>query len=162
MLRLCLKPPTWSLLRSLSLLQSILHSTATMIYLKTVSTPGPFSVSQAFTLTPHCLQSTISACRGGIVGTWAGPHLPLQGHAHLSMPTMPCHTQDSHNLPAVPPTSRLLPTDTLLSPPSRVSLPFFSWEWKHPQHRKGGTMPPGSHLWAAKLRPEMDTPPLRY
>ena len=144
MLRLCLKPPTWSLLPGLSLLQSTLHSTATMIYLKTAS-QDHFCFSGLHTDPTLPTKYHLSLQRGHRRHlSWSPPPSPGE-----CPPTMPHHTGGSNNLPAVPLTSRLLPTDThaplstLLSPPSRVSLPFFSWEWKHPQHMKGGTTPPG-------------------
>lgn len=163
MLRLCLKPPTWFLLRSLSLLQSILHSTAIMIYLKTVSIPGPF----LFLRPSHWPHSAYKVPSQPAEGALSALEL-VPTSLSRGMPTSPCPPCPvTHKALTI--SQRSLPHPgcfplilTLLSPPSRVSLPFFSWEWKHPQHRKGGTMPPGSRLWAAKLRPETDTPPLRY
>ena len=137
MLRLCLKPPTWSLLPGLSLLQSILHSTATIFYLKTVSIPGPFLFLRP-SHWPHVAYKVPSQPAEG-----ASSALELVPNSlSRAMPTMPHHTQGSNNLPAVPPTSRLLPTVTH-APLSARKL-HFSWEWKHAQHTKGGTVPPRS------------------
>lgn len=94
--------------------------------------------------------------------TWPGSSLPLGGHAQQPMPTTPHHTRGSINLPVVLPTPRLLATvtRTLFSPPTRVSLPFFSWQWKYPQHMKrrhNASRKPSVNHWV-----EPDTLPLCF
>lgn len=105
---------------------------------KTVSIPGPFLFLRP-SHWPHVAYKVPSQPAEG-----ASSALELVPNSlSRTMPTMPHHTQGSNNLPAVPPTSRLLPTATH-APLSARKPHFFSWEWKHPQHMNGGTMPPGS------------------
>ena len=120
----------------MSLLQSILHSTATMIYLKTAS-QDHFCFSGLHTDPTLPTKYHLNLQRGHRRHlSWSPPPSPGE-----CPPTTPHHTRGSNNLPAVPPTSRLLPTDTH-APLSTLKL---AGTWRAPCR-------PGAHWTSAKVR----------
>lgn len=138
MLRLGLKPPNRFLCfqscpfsNAPSQIHSSFHSYSHLPK-KGVSIPQA-SLFFRPSMPPHCLQSNTSR-RSETSDTTALPPPSPWG-----MPTTPHGTQEAltHSQGFLPHPGCFPLLLTLFSLPAKASLPFFSWQWKHPQHSKG-------------------------